>query len=55
MNAIDDLPAFKPSPFQDAMSKLREIMFDMDSVSSTIDSISMRFGTYKAQPTYSPP
>jgi len=52
MNAIDDLPAYKPSPFQDAMSKLREIMFDMDSVSSAIDSISMRFGSFK--PSYSP-
>jgi len=36
------------------MSKIREIMFDMDSLSSTIDSISMRFGTYKPSATYSP-
>ncbi len=56
MTAIDDLPAYKPSPFQDAMSKLREIMFDLDSVSSTIDLISMKFGSYKGpSANYSPP
>jgi hypothetical protein len=56
MTAIDELPAFKPSPFQDAMSKIREIMFDLDSVSITIDSINMKYGSYK-EPTnsYSPP
>jgi len=38
------------------MSKLREIMFDMDSVSSTIDQISMKFGSYKGPSvSYSPP
>lgn len=56
MTAIDDLPAYKPSPFQDAMSKIREIMFDLDSVSNTIDIISMKYGSYKGPKTsYSPP
>ena len=51
----DDPLAYKPTPFQDAMSKIREIMFDMDSISSTIDSISMRLGTFKPSTSYSPP